>query len=156
MIYYCLLITGCFSGGANYSSIAPHHSHIDVLREGYAEDTKGLANLLKSLVENPKRYASYFWWKSYYSVIDNTGKDITATVSTEPRIADVERAAAPCEVCRKLHEDELREESVDMFDWWVGQADCTELISYDRDILKDLDDEEDYVDEYDYEQDSFK
>ena len=43
-----------------------------------------------------------------------------------------------------------------MFDWWVGQADCTELISYDRDILKDLDDEEDYIDEYDYEQDSFK
>ena len=92
----------------------------------------------------------------YYSVIDNTGKDITATISTEPRIADIERAAAPCEVCRKLHEDELREESVDMFDWWVGQADCTELISYDRDILKDLDDEEDYIDEYDYEQESFK
>ena len=68
----------------------------------------------------------------------------------EGRIADIERASAPCEVCRKLHQDDLREETVDMYDWWVSQANCTQLISYDRDILKDLDDEDDDIDDYDY------
>ena len=126
-------------GGGNYSSIAPYHSNIDVMRDGFSEDTPGLANLLTSLSNNASLYAGYFWWKSYYSVNDNTDK---------------ERAAAPCEVCRKLHQDDQLElnqeqEGLDIYDWWVGQASCSELISYDRDILRDLDDEEDDLDDYD-------
>ena len=123
-------------GGGNYSSIAPYHSHIDVLREGFSEDTLGLANLLRSLSNNASLYASYFWWKSYYSVVDNTDK---------------ERAAAPCEVCRKLHQDQPSKEQggLDINDWWVSQASCSELILYDRDILRDLDDEDDDLDDYD-------
>ena len=31
--------------------------------------------------------------------------------------------------------------------WWVSQAACTEL-SYDREILSDLDDDDDYNDYY--------
>ena len=123
-------------GGGNYSSIAPYHSNIDVLKEGFSEDTKGLANLLKSLSNNASLYARYFWWKSYYSVVENTDK---------------ERAAAPCEVCRKLHQDQVweGEGGVDIYDWWVSQASCSQLISYDREILRDLDDDEDDLDDYD-------
>ena len=44
-----------------------------MLKEGYKEDTKGLAKYLERLARNPSEYASYFWWKSYYSVIGNTG-----------------------------------------------------------------------------------
>ena len=121
-------------GGGNYSSIAPYHSNIDVLKEGFSEDTLALANLLKSLSNNASLYASYFWWKSYYSVVGNTHK---------------ERAAAPCEVCRKLHQDQAQEkEGLDIYDWWVSQASCSQLILYDRDILRDLDDEDD-DDDYD-------
>ena len=122
-------------GGGNYSSIAPYHSHIDVIKEGFSENTLGLANLLKSLSNNATLYASYFWWKSYYSVVENTDK---------------ERAAAPCEVCRKLHQ-EVREErdGLDIYDWWVSQASCSQLLSYDREILSDLGDEEDDLDDYD-------
>ena len=123
-------------GGGNYSSIAPYHSNIDVLKEGFSEDTAGLANLLTSLSNNASRYASYFWWKSYYSVVDNT---------------DIERAAAPCEVCRKLHQDQLSQEKegLDIYDWCVSRASCSQLILYDRDILRDLDDDEDDPDDYD-------
>ena len=98
----------------------------------------GLANLLRSLSNNASLYASYFWWKSYYSVVENTDK---------------ERAAAPCEVCRKLHleEKEVSEgrEGLDIYDWWVSQASCSQLLSYDREILSDLGDEEDDLDDYD-------
>ena len=123
-------------GGGNYSSIAPYHSNIDVLKEGFSEDTLGLANLLTNLSNNASQYASYFWWKSYYFVVENTDK---------------ERAAAPCEVCKMLHQDQLREGEggVDIYDWWVSQASCSQLSSYDREILRDLDDEEDYIDDYD-------
>ena len=84
---------------------------------------------------NASLYAGYFWWKSYYSVDGNTDK---------------ERAAAPCEGCRKLHQDQpnQEEEGLDIYDWWVSQASCSQLILYDRDVLRDLDDEDD-DDDYD-------
>ena len=66
-----------------------------------------------------------------------------------------ERAAAPCEVCRKLHQDPPRQEDgLDIQDWWVSQASCTSLLAFQSDILSDLGDEEDYIDEYDDDEES--
>ena len=110
-------------GGADYSKIAPPHSYIDALQG----DPKSLAKLLNKIASNDALYASYFWWKQFYSVGGFSPQD---------------RAKAPCTVCQMLHQEKVEQEEVyqDMKRWWVGEANCQGLL-YDRKIL-DLDDED--------------
>ena len=90
-------------GGANHSGISPPHSFIDASR---SETPEALANLLNKIANNDALYASYFWWKDYYSVGGFSPQD---------------RAKAPCTVCQMLHQEEVKEVEVyqDMNRWWV-------------------------------------
>ena len=116
-------------GGANYSQIAPTHSYIDAFKY-HSEDPESLANLLKNISSDDTLYASYFWWKRFYSVGGFSAQD---------------RAKAPCTVCEMLHQQKVEQEEVyqDLERWWVEEGDC-QTLSYDRKILDiDEDDEDD-------------
>ena len=115
-------------GGANYSQIAPPHSYIDAFKY-YSEDPASLASLLKNISRDDALYASYFWWKGFYSVGGFSPQD---------------RAKAPCTVCELLHQQKVEQEDVyqDLERWWVGEGDC-QTLSYDRKILDDVDIDED-------------
>ena len=54
-----------FSGGANYTAIAPPHSYIDV--NDFASP-KDLAEYILHLDKTPEEYLAYFWWRPYYRV----------------------------------------------------------------------------------------
>ena len=114
-------------GGANYSSIAPPHSYIDAFKD-YSEDPEALAKLLKKISSDDALYASYFWWKDFYSVGGFSAHD---------------RARAPCTVCEMLHQEKVEVEEVyeDLDRWWVGEGQCQTLF-YDRKIL-DVDEADD-------------
>ena len=53
-------------GGADYSAIAPPHSYINAM--DYTP--KQLAQYLLELDRNDTLYASYFWWKPHYRVLN--------------------------------------------------------------------------------------
>lgn len=53
-------------GGANYTQMAPVHSHINAYQD-YKNDAGQLAKYLNDLMTNKAEYIKYFWWKSFYS-----------------------------------------------------------------------------------------
>lgn len=84
-------------------SHAPKNSFIN----SYDYDSpRTLSIYLKSLIEIPKEYAKYFWWKSYYSVWLGRWKK------------------AHCEICNWLHENNRSFTYKDLDEWWIGKAKC--------------------------------
>ena len=74
--------------GAEMEQIAPKHSYISL------EDFNSLPDLVEylSLVEKDKQlFASYFWWKDFYSFQDR----------------HVSRHKSWCSLCSSLHQEEL-------------------------------------------------
>ena len=51
--------------GADMSRVAPAHSFINVRDFNTTEE---LANYLHSVDQDDELFASYFWWRDYYSV----------------------------------------------------------------------------------------
>ena len=51
--------------GANMTRVAPPHSFINVRDFNTTEE---LANYLHRLDQDDKLFASYFWWRDYYTV----------------------------------------------------------------------------------------
>ena len=51
--------------GANMSRVAPPHSFINVRDFNTTEE---LAHYLHSVDQDDKLFASYFWWRDYYTV----------------------------------------------------------------------------------------
>ena len=96
-------------GGTDYHSStgAPPHSHINAHKD--FKNPSALARHLKSLMDDPEKYAEYFWWKPYYK-----------TTMTDGFI----RAPAFCEACRQLHENKEAKVYTDMEDWWVHKSRC--------------------------------
>jgi len=54
-------------GGANYEQLAPKHSLINALQFG---SVKKLVEKLEEIDRDPALFASYFWWKEFYEVIN--------------------------------------------------------------------------------------
>lgn len=50
-------------GGANYTKFAPPKSYINA---NDFKNVKELADYLKFLIDNPREYIKYFWWKKHY------------------------------------------------------------------------------------------
>jgi alpha-1,3-fucosyltransferase len=90
-------------GGANYSSVAPHKSYIDVNDFGSVEK---LAEYLKYLDSNTTAFAEYFEWKRYFNVTDNYKKTIF------------------CDVCKALHENSEHKIYDNLGQWWQKDAHC--------------------------------
>ena len=121
------------------------------MAQGFSGKPRLLAELLLHLAADDAKYSSFFWWKDFYRV-DNSPED---------------RVQGFCQICQQLHEDNqvdikpasrmiLRQylsiqESryPDLHGWWVTQGNCSSL-TYDREILRDLDDEEEEGDYIDY------
>ena len=78
-------------GGANYSQLAPPHSFIDI-QDFPNEEAAGL--YLQHLIDNPKEYQEYFWWKPYYKV---------AGIGDSSLTMDRIPPSFPCSLCAELH-----------------------------------------------------
>ena len=50
--------------GADMSRVAPPHSYINVMD---FNTTKELASYLNKLDQDDELFASYFWWRDYYT-----------------------------------------------------------------------------------------
>ena len=51
--------------GANMSQVAPPYSYINVMD---FNTTQELATYLKTVDQDDKLFASYFWWRDYYEL----------------------------------------------------------------------------------------
>ena len=96
-------------GGADYDTLAPPHSYINVLDFASVKD---LANYLKELQDDDAKYAAYFWWKEYYQVRSM-------------------RFELPlCSLCKRLHMAEEPPSSYeDLTSWWWSNGQCKKLNS---------------------------
>ncbi|XP_063887950.1 alpha-(1,3)-fucosyltransferase C-like [Scylla paramamosain] len=95
-------------GGANYTSITPPHSIINVKD---FPSIMGLINHLKYLDSNDTAYNEYFRWKKHYQVVDGWKSG----------------ARSFCDLCKKLHKDQTPKVYSNMRDWFVEQGGCMRL-----------------------------
>lgn len=72
-----------FNGAKNMNNFAPPKSYINA--NDFA-DAEKLADYLKYLINNPKEYMNYFWWKKHYDAVIPGDK------------------YAHCSICEKLNE----------------------------------------------------
>lgn len=94
-----------FNGG-DMSKLGPPHSFIN------AKDfssMKELADYLLKVDSDDQLFASYFWWREYYS--KPTGKN-------------EEGKKVICDICSALHDPSRKEVVFNMHDWWVKDAHC--------------------------------
>lgn len=92
--------------GADISRFLPPKSFINAESFETAED---LAQYLNFLMQNPKEYIKYFWWKKHYKVIHQNTMDI-------------------CNLCRKLNEPRITymTQSYDSIRNWYSKNSCRE------------------------------
>lgn len=90
--------------GADISRFFPPKSYIDANSFETADD---LGKYLKFLMENPKEFVKYFWWKKYYKV--------------EEKTFDL------CDICKKLNEPNLhkKQKIYRKINEWFGDKVCT-------------------------------
>ncbi len=94
-------------GGSNYSYFAPPKTYIDV---NDFKDTEELANYLKFLVDNPKEYLKYFWWRDLFE----------ASVEVSNEFTDLD---FNCRVCQKIHERSITSRTTyykNIKKWWLN------------------------------------
>ena len=88
-------------GGANYSSIMPYNSYIDVKNFSSPEN---LANFIKEIGNDKNKYNSYFDWKHEY-----------CSFYTHPKYL--------CDLCKKLNIKSHINRS-DVMKFWFQEANC--------------------------------
>lgn len=92
-------------GGANYSQVAPPHSHINALEFSSPEQ---LAMYLKYLAKNEEEYLKYFEWKTKYTThnyVDN-------------------RRDAFCRLCAIINGKIPYKRHIDFKSWWLPEGVC--------------------------------
>ncbi|KAL7642686.1 UNVERIFIED_CONTAM: hypothetical protein RMT77_007251 [Armadillidium vulgare] len=94
-------------GAADYASIAPPHSYINV--EDF-KTPKELANHLIYLDKNDTAYMEYFNWKKDYFLMN--------------RLGWLSHAISFCTLCQKLHSDKTEKIYYNLTEWFLGEAQC--------------------------------
>ena len=89
-------------GGANYSTIAPPGSYIDVNDFSSPED---LAKELKRLSNAKEEYLNFFRWKANTEVLNGYNE-------------------MGCNLCKALHESKPTKSYQDLGAWWKGGGNC--------------------------------
>jgi len=109
--------------GANMSSVAPPHSYINVADFPTIEE---LVAHLKRVASDDSLYASYFWWRDFYTVTDSQFSFLYA--DNRHSVSD-SQFRYWCRLCDLLWNREGKESrSVeDLYGWWVNQANCSTL-----------------------------
>ena len=88
------------------------HSHINALTD--FQNPANLAHYLHSLIDDPQKYAEYFWWKPFY--YSNRQNDFKFN------------NPAWCELCRQMHENSETKIYDDLDKWWVQESNCSRYI----------------------------
>jgi len=94
--------------GVNMTKFAPPNSYIDL------KDFKDIEEAAKYLIkvsEDDKLYASYFWWRDFYTTARN------------------DWAETMCSLCSALHNNSAPTSVIpDMVQWWKTEAKCSSNI----------------------------
>jgi alpha-1,3-fucosyltransferase len=96
-----------FNGG-NTSQFAPPKSYINA---NDFDTPQELVNFLNHLIENPKEYIQYFWWKKHYKIKSHP---------THPYML--------CDLCKKLNNPEVTEAShyYEDIKAWYNRSTCNQ------------------------------
>lgn len=92
-----------FNGGKT-SFFAPLKSFIDANSFKEVDD---LLTYLKYLIDNPREYLKFFWWKKYYKVLQHPTYKFML-----------------CDVCKKLNDPNFmstKHQYDDIFSWWSNK-----------------------------------
>lgn len=134
-------------GQANYTHLAPPHSHLNILD---FDSVKSLADRLHQLDQNHTEYLSYFWWQDHYNVIHpyrTPGKHKRSSTAINAPSTSFNGTTpmnnfgpSMCHLCAKLHNEDTKEASrddnstrrntsttttyTDMYQWWRESAEC--------------------------------
>lgn len=97
-----------FNGG-NMTRFAPPKSYIDA---NDFDTVDKLVKYLKHLIENPKEYIKYFWWKQHYSIVSHPTFPYTL-----------------CDICKKFHSEKFMNaphqyEDIDL--WFRDEKMCNQ------------------------------
>lgn len=123
-------------GGADYTSIAPPHSHINV--RDFPSPAE-LATHLRHLMATPAEYTAYFWWKSHYRVSSDVdplhphslpstfpcalcSHVASAAPSTVASLEETWSRAAGCEAATSYHCNRDRDR------WYPGRRSYADLL----------------------------
>jgi len=96
--------------GANMSTVAPPHSFINVADFQTIQD---LVGYLKRVASDDALFASYFWWRTFYTVKDDAG-------------LQAQYWCGLCDLLWKRGGDD-KSSVKDLYNFWVNQANCSTL-----------------------------
>ena len=100
--------------GADMASIAPPHSYINVRDYGTVQE---LADYLQLVNSNDTLFASYFWWRDYYTF------RVSINIKYKSKIyKTIQGQDWQCQLCNYLHSDLKKER----------QGDVEKLVSVDK------------------------
>jgi alpha-1,3-fucosyltransferase len=103
-----LVIPVVFNGG-NTSLFAPPKSYIDA---NDFENVEALVKYLKYLIDNPREYLKYFWWKQHYYVKPHP---------IYPYMM--------CDLCKKLNDEDFmtqKHKYTEIYDWYSAGKMCNQ------------------------------
>jgi len=103
-------------GGADYSSIAPPHSYIDV--RDYKSPLE-LSEHLQYLIDTPAEYLKYFWWKPHYKVMEDVDTSLVHVLPT----------TFPCSLCSYLNQGGVSQVT-NLTKVWRVDAECEDRIPF--------------------------
>ena len=104
-------------GGADYSHLMPSNSYIDVLN---FSSPKALAEYIKEVGSDEKKYESYFEWKKEYYSYDygwDFFYDLCQKLKTEASHYKVKSHSKP-----RAHHDLMK--------WWVDDSHCVKPLQF--------------------------
>ena len=106
-------------GGANYSSILPENSYIDVMN---FSSPKHLSEYLKRVSNDKTLYNSYFKWKKKYCVKDNE---------------IIDKFCKLCEHLRyKSNEKRVWDNQKQIENWFTIGSNCSRMVFSDNEIIR--------------------
>ena len=98
--------------GADMSRVAPPHSYINVMDFNTTEE---LASYLNKVDQDDELFASYFWWRDYYTVKVNISLSChLIIVIAAHQIKKQSRIQAWCSLCENLHQRDRTSRTVNL------------------------------------------
>ena len=98
--------------GADMSQVAPPHSYINVMDFNTTEE---LASYLNKVDQDDELFASYFWWRDYYTVKVNISLSChLIIVIAAHQIKKQSRIQAWCSLCENLHQRDRTQRTVNL------------------------------------------
>ena len=87
------------------------------------------AKYLIKVSEDDKLYASYFWWRDFYTTARNDWAEVWSRHKIVRSFSDFFLFQTMCSLCSALHNNSAPTHVIpDMVQWWKTEAKCSSNI----------------------------